>query len=64
MVIQLYVGRTSIEYISFEQIPFGSDDFANNLESRCPYMLLQDISGSMGGKPIEQLNHGVQTLKN
>lgn len=52
------------EYIFFEQIPFGSDDFANNPESRCPCMLLLDTSGSMGGKPIQQLNDGVQTLKN
>ncbi|WP_259070133.1 vWA domain-containing protein [Mucilaginibacter sp. X4EP1] len=52
------------EYISFEQIPFGSDDFANNPESRCPCMLLLDTSGSMGGMPIQQLNEGVQTLKN
>ena len=51
------------EYISFEQIPFGSDDFANNPESRCPCMLLLDTSGSMGGAPIRQLNEGVQTLK-
>jgi hypothetical protein len=52
------------DYISFEQIPFGSDDFANNPESRCPCMLLLDTSGSMGGRPIQQLNEGIQTLKN
>ncbi len=52
------------EYISFEQIPFGSDDFANNPESRCPCMLLLDTSGSMGGMPIQQLNEGIQTLRN
>jgi len=52
------------EYISFEQIPFGSDDFANNPESRCPCILLLDTSGSMAGLPIEQLNEGVITLKN
>lgn len=52
------------EYVSFEQIPFGSDDFANNPESRCPCLLLLDTSGSMGGMPIQQLNEGVLTLKN
>jgi uncharacterized protein YegL len=52
------------DYIPFEQIPFGSDDFANNPESRCPCILLLDTSGSMGGMPIQQLNEGVQTLKN
>src|ERR1700755_2034804 len=51
------------EYVSFEQIPFGSDDFANNPESRCPCMLLLDTSGSMSGLPIEQLNEGILTLK-
>lgn len=52
------------ESISFEQIPFGSDDFADNPESRCPCVLLLDTSGSMGGRPIEELNNGIQTLKN
>ena len=52
------------DYISFEQIPFGSDDFANNPESRCACMLLLDTSGSMGGNPIQQLNEGIQTFKN
>lgn len=51
------------EYISFEQIPFGSDDFADNPESRCPCLLLLDISGSMSGFPIQQLNEGVRTFK-
>ena len=52
------------EYISFEQIPFGSDDFANNPESRCACMLLLDTSGSMGGLPIRELNEGIAVLKN
>lgn len=51
------------EYISFEQIPFGSDDFADNPEPRCPCVLLLDTSISMGGAPIAQLNEGVRTLK-
>ncbi len=51
------------EYISFEQIPFGSEDFANNPESRCPCMLLLDTSGSMDGMAIRQLNDGIRTLK-
>jgi len=51
------------EYISFEQIPFGSDDFADNPESRCPCLLLLDTSGSMSGFPIQQLNEGVRTFK-
>jgi uncharacterized protein YegL len=51
------------EYISFEQIPFGSDNFADNPEPRCPCVLLLDTSGSMGGSPIRQLNEGVNTFK-
>ena len=51
------------EYISFEQIPFGSDDFADNPEPRCPCVLLLDTSISMGGMPIMQLNEGVRTFK-
>lgn len=51
------------DYISFEQIPFGADDFAENPESRCPCMLVLDTSGSMGGNPIRQLNEGIETLK-
>jgi uncharacterized protein YegL len=51
------------EYVSFEQVPFGSEDFANNPESRCACLLLLDTSGSMGGLPVQQLNEGVQTLK-
>lgn len=51
------------EYISFEQIPFGSDNFAENPEPRCPCVLLLDTSGSMGGMPITQLNEGVRTFR-
>ncbi len=51
------------EYISFEQIPFGSDNFAENPEPRCPCVLLLDTSISMGGNPIMQLNQGVRTFK-
>jgi len=51
------------EYISFEQIPFGSDNFPDNPESRCPCMLLLDTSGSMSGHSIQQLNEGIQALK-
>jgi len=51
------------EYISFEQIPFGSDSFADNPEPRCPCVLLLDTSGSMAGAPIQQLNDGIRTFK-
>ncbi len=58
-----FINRTMDEYISFEQIPFGSDDFADNPEPRCPCVLLLDTSISMGGAPIMQLNEGVRTFK-
>ena len=51
------------EYISFEQIPFGSDNFADNPEPRCPCVLVLDTSGSMYGDPIKQLNAGVKVFK-
>src|SRR5881398_3605194 len=53
----------SADYLPFEQIPFGSDNFADNPEPRCPCVLLLDTSGSMGGLPIAQLNEGVRTFK-
>jgi Uncharacterized protein encoded in toxicity protection region of plasmid R478, contains von Willebrand factor (vWF) domain len=51
------------EYIPFEQMPFGSDSFADNPEPRCPCVLLLDTSGSMAGMPIKQLNDGIQFFK-
>lgn len=47
----------------FEQIPFGTDNFADNPEPRCPCVLLLDTSGSMAGKPVQQLNDGIQTFR-
>ena len=46
-----------------EQVPFGTNDFGDNPEPRCPCVLLLDNSGSMNGEPIAQLNMGVQTYK-
>jgi uncharacterized protein YegL len=43
----------------FEQVPFGTDSFADNPEPRCPCLLLLDISGSMAGAPISELNTGL-----
>ncbi|HEY5139740.1 MAG TPA: VWA domain-containing protein [Methylococcales bacterium] len=47
----------------FEQVPFGTMDFADNPEPRCPCILLLDTSGSMGGSPIQELNSGLVTFK-
>src|SRR5262249_50023417 len=46
-----------------EQIPFGTEDFAENPEPRCPCVLVLDVSGSMNGSPINELNAGLTTLK-
>jgi uncharacterized protein YegL len=46
-----------------EQIPFGSEEFADNPEPRCPCLLLLDVSGSMSGSPISELNSGLVTFK-
>lgn len=46
-----------------EQIAFGTTDFADNPEPRCPCLLLLDVSGSMQGQPIDALNAGLITFK-
>ncbi len=35
-------------------------DFVQNPEPRCPVVLVVDVSGSMAGKPIAELNQGLQ----
>jgi len=41
---------------------YGSDDLdlAENPERRCPAVLLLDVSSSMAGQPIEELNRGLR----
>lgn len=46
-----------------DQIPFAGAEFAENPEPRCPCILLLDTSGSMQGRPIEELNAGLATFK-
>jgi uncharacterized protein YegL len=43
--------------------PFGAVNFAENAEPRCPCVLILDVSGSMQGQPISQLNAGLQIYK-
>jgi uncharacterized protein YegL len=45
------------------QRPFGNAEFAENPENRCPVLLLLDNSGSMQGRPIDELNAGLQILR-
>jgi len=47
-----------IEYAGFE-----ASEFAENPEPRVPCVLLLDVSGSMSGRPIAELNDGLATLK-
>jgi uncharacterized protein YegL len=46
-----------------DQIAFGTTEFADNPEPRCPCLLLLDVSGSMQGQPITELNAGLTTFK-
>ena len=46
-----------------EQMPFSAAEFAENTEPRCPCLLLLDTSGSMQGRPISELNAGLQSFR-
>lgn len=46
-----------------EQIEFPTNTFADNPEPRCPCVLLLDVSGSMGGKPLDELNAGLASFR-
>ncbi|MBD9628114.1 VWA domain-containing protein [Ensifer sp. ENS06] len=43
----------------FEQQPFEGAEFVENPEPRCPCLLLLDVSGSMRGAPLKELNEGL-----
>lgn len=44
--------------------PFGfADEFVENPEPRCACVLLLDTSGSMNGRPIDELNSGLLSFK-
>jgi uncharacterized protein YegL len=45
------------------QVPFGTDDFADNPEPRVACLLLLDKSGSMAGERVRQLNEGLAAFK-
>ena len=46
-----------------EQISFETNNFADNPEPRCPCVLLLDVSGSMNGRPLDELNAGLTVFK-
>ena len=47
----------------FKQQPFTDAEFAENPEQRCPVVLLLDVSGSMSGQPIAELNEGLAAFR-
>jgi len=47
----------------FEQVPFGGQPFVDNPEPRCPCLLLIDVSQSMRGRPIAEVNAGLKAFK-
>src|SRR5690242_12080508 len=46
-----------------DQVAFGTNDFAENPEPRVPCILVLDVSSSMAGEPIRELNEGLLTFK-
>lgn len=54
------------DQIGYDSFDFGHQpevDFALNPEPRCPCLLLLDVSGSMSGSPIQELNGGLRGFK-
>lgn len=49
--------------IEEQNIRFDVVEFAENPEPRCPCILLLDCSGSMNGKPIQELNNGLHAFQ-
>ncbi|WP_321382329.1 hypothetical protein [Rhizobium sp.] len=47
----------------FDQQPFADADLKSNPQPRCPCVLILDVSGSMGGRPIDELNQGLRALQ-
>lgn len=46
-----------------EQVSFETNDFAENPEPRCPCVLVLDVSGSMSGESIRELNAGLAVFQ-
>ena len=49
----------SIEQIHAAGFGHVSEDIHGNADRRCPTVLLLDVSGSMAGRPLEELQHGL-----
>jgi uncharacterized protein YegL len=46
-----------------ESNPFEAARYADNPDPRCPCVLVLDRSGSMAGRPIDELNAGLQQFR-
>jgi uncharacterized protein YegL len=44
-------------------IKFPPNPFADNAEDRCPVVLVVDVSGSMSGSPITEVNKGLKVFE-
>ena len=49
--------------MSVEANPFALAEFADNPEPRCPCLLLLDVSMSMQGEKIRELNGGLRAFE-
>jgi uncharacterized protein YegL len=54
------VGQVTFEPAQTDEDLFAAVEFADNPEPRCPCVLVLDISGSMAGAPIDQLNQALK----
>lgn len=46
-----------------EQISFETNNFADNPDPRCACVLLLDVSASMNGRPLDELNAGLAAFR-
>lgn len=46
-----------------DHVVFGTENFAENPEPRVPCVLILDVSGSMNGQPIKELNDGLRQYR-
>ena len=51
------------DHLLDDQMPFPTPDIVGNPEPRCPCLLLLDVSGSMSGEPITELNEGLKAFR-
>jgi uncharacterized protein YegL len=61
--------NTAVDHSSLDGPDFGealfenSLEFADNPEPRCPCVLVLDVSQSMGGAPMDELNRGLRIFR-